>query len=255
MIPNLPKGFLDRPFAHRGLHDAARPENSAAAIKAAADAGYGIEMDLQISSDGRAMVFHDDTLDRMTARSGPVRSVTAKALSETPLLATSETIPTFARILGLVAGRVPLLVEIKDQDGALGPDVGRLEAAVAADLKGYDGPVAVMSFNPHSVAALREAAPETPRGLTTEAFAAKDWPDVPKARLAELAEIPDFDRVGAAFISHDARDLQAAPVTRLRARGVPVLCWTIRSPEAAEKALEIADAITFERYRPTLVCA
>ncbi len=252
MTPKLPRGFLDRHFAHRGLHDALLPENSAAAIEAAVNAGYGIEMDIQMSSDGQAMVFHDAILDRVTDKSGPVHDFTAEELSQTRILGTSETIPTFARILSLVAGRAPLLVELKDQDGTLGPNVGPLETAIARDLKGYDGPVAVMSFNPHSVVALRELAPDTPRGLTTEDFPSADWPDAPLARLEELAQIPDFERSGAAFISHDVRDLHAAPVTRLKAQGVPVLCWTVRSPEAGQEALKIADAVTFEGYNPTI---
>jgi glycerophosphoryl diester phosphodiesterase len=252
MTPRLPKGFLDRPFAHRGLHDAALPENSLAAFKAAVDAGYGIEMDIQMSADGQAMVFHDETLDRLTARKGPVLDLTAAELCQIPLRATPQTIPTLRQVLDLVAGRVPLLIEVKDQDGALGPDIGPLESAVAGDLERYDGPVAVMSFNPHSVMALKGACPDRPRGLITEAFPPEDWPGVPESRLKELAEIPDFERTGAVFISHDARDLAAAPVARLKARGVPVLCWTIKSPEAAANALKIADAITFETFLPPL---
>jgi glycerophosphoryl diester phosphodiesterase len=250
MTPPLPPGFLDRSFAHRGLHGDGLPENSAAAIVAAVEAGYGVEFDLQLSSDGRAMVFHDRTLDRMTDRHGPVLGETSTTLARIALGGTQETIPTLAEVLGLVAGRVPLLIELKGADGTLGPEVGALERAVAKDLAGYDGPVAVMSFNPHSVAALAKALPGRPRGLVTEAFPAHEWPDVPAERREALAHIPDAERVGAAFISHDRMDLDNPAVARLKQAGLRILCWTVRSEAEAAYARRVADAITFEGFRP-----
>ncbi len=249
MIP-LPRAFLDRPLAHRALHDQAkgRPENSLAAIRAAVEEDYGVEVDLQLSRDGEAMVFHDDTLDRLTAATGPIRARTAAELSQITLNDSTETIPTLSDALALIAGRVPLLLEIKDQDGALGPDVGPLEQAVAAAVASYDGPVAAMSFNPHSVAALARHAPDLPRGLVTEPFAGVFWPNVPQPRRAELAEMPDLERVGASFISHQVHDLQSPAVARVKARGLPVLCWTVRSPQEEARAREVADNITFEGY-------
>ncbi|MBV2358951.1 phosphodiesterase [Thalassococcus sp. CAU 1522] len=249
-MPALPPAFLDRPIAHRALHDlaAGRPENSRAAIRAAVAANYGIEIDLQLSSDGEAMVFHDYSLDRMTGETGAVRQRTAQALGAIPLTGGDEGIPTFAEVLDLVGGAVPLLVELKDQDGAMGPSVGPLEQAVARALAGHAGPVALMSFNPHSVAVLADLLPQTPRGLTTDAFTAEGWPTLPAATRDRLRGIPDFDRVGAAFISHDRKNLSAAPVAALKARGVPVLCWTVRSPEQEAEARKIADNVTFEGY-------
>lgn len=250
MTATLPKGFLDRSFAHRGLHGNGTPENSFGAIRAAVEAGYGVEFDLQLTADGRAVVFHDDALERMTDWKGPVRERTAAALGKLPLAGTEEAIPTFGSVLRMVGGRVPLLIELKDQDGALGPDVGALERAVAADLLGYDGPAAVMSFNPHSVAMLADLAPDRPRGLVTEAFPQADWPGVPDDRLAELATVPDAHRVGAAFISHDWRNLGTSAVKRLKSDGLAILCWTVRSEQEAATARRIADAITFEGFRP-----
>ncbi|WP_417742987.1 glycerophosphodiester phosphodiesterase family protein [Salipiger sp.] len=246
----LPANFLDRPIAHRAYHDiaAGRPENSVEAVIAAIEAGYGIEIDLQLSSDGVAVVFHDDELDRLTAETGPLRARSAAALSAIPLRHGSKSIPTFAEVLALVAGQVPLLVEIKDQDGAMGPDVGALEAAAAEALEGYAGPVALMSFNPHSVAALARLAPDIPRGITTCAYRGADAGALPEARLAGLRAIADFERTGACFISHDWRDLTAPRVTELRAAGVPVLCWTVRSPEDEAAARAVAHNITFEGY-------
>lgn len=250
----LPPDFLGPPLAHRAFHDveAGRPENSRAAIRAAIAVGYGIEIDVQRSADGVAMVFHDYLLARLTGRAGAVQHITADELAATRLTGGDEGIPTLAEVLALVAGRVPLLIEIKDQDGAMGPDVGPLERAVAEALATYRGPVAVMSFNPHSVAAFGKAAPNVPRGLTSSAFLSEDWPHLNERRLAALRGMPDIDRIGASFISHDARDLANPRVAEMKAQGMPVLCWTIRSPAAETQAREIADNVTFEGYAAAL---
>lgn len=246
----LPAAFLHRPIAHRAYHNRAegRPENSRAAVRAAVAAGYGIEIDLQPSADGVPMVFHDYDLRRLTGVAGRFRGMTAAALGATPLLGGTEGIPTLAEVLEIVAGKVPLLIELKDQDGAMGADVGPLEAATAQVLAGYAGPVAVMSFNPHAVAAFHAALPQVPVGLTTSAYLAADWPLLPAAVRDHLRAIPDYDRVGASFVSHEAADLAAPRLAALRAQGAAVLCWTIRSPEAEAEARKRAQNITFEGY-------
>ena len=246
----LPDAFLNRPIAHRGLHDktAGRPENSPAAFQAAVDAGYGIELDVQLSADGQAMGFHDYDLGRLTGEKGPLARRSAAELGRIALINGTDTIPTLAQVLALVRGRVPLLIEIKDQDGAVGPNVGPLEAAVAADLAGYAGPVAVMSFNPHAVAAMARLAPKVARGLTVGGPGDSTYHNLAAARIAELTGVAAFDRVGACFISHDRELLGREPVTRLKARGVPILCWTVRSPAQEAEARKVADNITFEGY-------
>jgi glycerophosphoryl diester phosphodiesterase len=251
MTPALPKVFVSLPIAHRGLHDATdkRPENSRAAVRAAIEAGYGIELDLQLSADGEAMVFHDYHLGRLTGETGPLRERSAKELCRIPLLnGDGETIPTLSEILALVDGRVPLLLELKDQDGAMGPDIGALEAATARALEGYGGEMALMSFNPYSVEELGRVAPEFPRGLVTSDYDPGDWP-LPPETCERLREIPDFEPVGATFVSHEATDLTRARVQSLRNRGATVLCWTIRSAEAEAQARQYADNVTFEGYR------
>lgn len=247
---SLPAAFLDRPITHRGLHDRSqgRTENSIASFEAAITHGYGIELDLQLSKDGRAMAFHDYDLGRLTEESGPVAQRMANDLRQIALKDDGGTIPTFAEVLSLVAGRVPLLVELKDQDGAMGPSIGALEEAVAGDLATYSGAVALMSFNPHSVAALARLVPDIPRGLVTSAYTAEDWPTVPRAVRDILREIPDFDRVGATFISHEAADLGRDRVAELKRGGAAILCWTIRSEEQEARARQIADNVTFEGY-------
>jgi len=153
-------------------------------------------------------------------------------------------------VLALVAGRVPLLIEIKDQDGALGRDVGPLERAVAAALVGYDGPLAAMSFNPFSVEAFQAAAPHVAAGLVSDPMQAADWPDVPAPWRDELARLDEADRLGVDFISHNVRDLGAGPVARLKSAGLPVLCWTVRDAQTEAAAYEVADNITFEGFAP-----
>ena len=255
-MPALPAAFLGPPIAHRALHDraAGRPENSVAAVRAAVAAGYGIEIDIQPSADGVPMVFHDYDLQRLTGRSGQVSDLTAADLARTPLLGGDDGVPTLAEVLKIVAGRAALLVEIKDQDGAMGANVGPLERAVAGVLAGYAGPVAVMSFNPHSVAAMARAAPDLPRGLTTcgwdAAEAAEDG--VSPEDCARLRAIPDYDRVGASFISHHHLDLGRPRVADLKAEGAAVLCWTIRSPAEEAAARRVAGNVTFEGYAAAL---
>lgn len=237
------------PLAHRGLHGGEIPENSRAAFMAAIDAGYGIELDLQLASDGEAMVFHDFDLERLTGVAGLIQMQSSDALKNCHLK-NGESIPTLIDILTLVAGRVPLLVEVKDQDGALGPNVGILEKRAAELVNAYDGPLAVMSFNSHAVCALQEHAPSVPRGLITSDFAPKSWPTVPRSRLDELAAIQDYDVCGADFISHRFNTLNIPRVAALKALGAAVICWTIKNPQDEARSRQFADNITFEGYLP-----
>ena len=246
----LPAAFLARPIAHRGYHDRSlgRIENSASAFAAAVHRGYGIELDLQLSSDGMAMVFHDDDLDRLTTQTGPVNARTAAELGALRLKGSVDPVPTLAQVLSLVAGRVPLLIEIKDQSLTMSPTHGALEAATVAALQGYQGPVALMSFNPDCLAHVARLAPHLPRGLTSDQFDPADWAPLSAETCAHLRGLPDYDATGCSFISHRARDLGAARVAELQAAGAVVLCWTIRSSDAEAEARKIAANITFEGY-------
>ncbi|MEL6794424.1 MAG: glycerophosphodiester phosphodiesterase family protein, partial [Pseudomonadota bacterium] len=210
--PPLDPAFLTAPIAHRGLHDRAAGviENSRAAVAAAVEAGYGIEIDLQLSADGEAMVFHDDELTRLTAERGPVRDRTAIELRRIDLDGGDEGIPTLAEILDIVRGAVPLLIEAKDQSLTLTEVDGRLERRAARLLAAYDGPIGLMSFNPHSVVHFRDAAPDTPRGRVTCAFTEKYWSNVAPERRAELARIDDLETLGASFISHQRSQIDGA---------------------------------------------
>jgi glycerophosphoryl diester phosphodiesterase len=245
----LPLAFVRSPIAHRALHDRARRriENSPSAIRAARAAGYGIEIDLQLSADGVAMVFHDEDLGRLTGEAGPLNARSAAELGRIKLTGSDDTIPTFAQVLSLIGGAVPLLVEIKDQTLTMSQTDGRLEQAAARDLESYSGEVALMSFNPHSVAHMAGLCPMRPRGLTTSAYG-EDWAPLSAATCDTLREIPDYDRTLSSFISHEAHDLSRPRVAALKAQGAVILCWTIRSPVAEAEARKIADNITFEGY-------
>ncbi len=246
----LPDSLLSHPIAHRGLHDLdrGRPENSRAAIRAAIVSGYPIEIDLQMSRDKQAMVFHDYDMRRLAGQPGPIQLRSSEDLAQISLVGSDETVPTLPEILELVSGQVPLLIELKDQDGGLGSAVGALEAATAKALEGYSGDVALMSFNPHMVAELARLAPHRPRGLTTCGFKRDDWLAIKQERLEELRNLPDFDRVGASFISHDVDDLRSHQVAKHHEAGCPILCWTVRSAEQEAEARKVADNVTFEGY-------
>ena len=246
----LPPAFLARPIAHRGYHDKTngRVENSPSAFAAAVEAGYGIELDLQLSRDGEAMVFHDDLLDRLTDQSGPVRDRTVADLQAIELKGTQDRIPTFSQVLDQVAGSVPLLIELKDQHGEIGDTDGALEAATLRALDGYEADIALMSFNPHMIGRLNALTKDISLGLISSAWRKLDEPHVPVDTRARLAGIPDFDAVGASFLSHHVDNLDNPRVEQLRSQGVPVLCWTVRSPKQEHQARKVADNITFEGY-------
>jgi glycerophosphoryl diester phosphodiesterase len=246
----LPAAFLQAPIAHRAYHNRAerRPENSRGAIKAAVSAGYGIEIDLQLSADGVAMVFHDERMERLTEATGFLRDYSAAALGQILLRDCDDGIPTLTEVLALISGRVPLLIEIKDQTDTMSETDGRLEAATAAALAKYSGPVAVMSFNPHSIAHMARLAPALARGLTTSLYDPESWAPLAVETCDRLRAIPDYDPTLCSFISHEAADLASPRVAELKAQGAVILCWTIKSAEAEAKARRIAQNITFEQY-------
>jgi len=250
----LPDAFRRVPLAHRGLHDLddARPENSRAAIRAAIAAGYGIEIDLQPSLDGAPMVFHDYHLGRLTPEHGPIRQRDSAELAMIPLAGGVEGIPELSEILDLVAGRVPLLVELKDQQGQMGETDGTLEQVAARALDGYWGPVAVMSFNPSMVARMATLAPNMPRGIVTCDFRAEHWPELLPETRTRLRGIPDYKDCRAQFVSHQCQDLHSPRIAELRTERAMILSWTVRSAAEERAAREVADNITFEEYLPEI---
>ncbi|GLQ35690.1 phosphodiesterase [Amylibacter marinus] len=246
--------FADLPICHRTLHDidAGRPENSWEGLEAAIQAGLPVEIDVQVSADGVAMVFHDYDLVRLTGRQGLVNSLPADELVQIPLLGGQRGIPRLDEFLAHVDGRIPVLIELKDQDGGLQGGESPLEASVCELLRDYTGDVAVMSFNPYMIARCAMLASHVPRGLVTDPFTRADWPDVSKARRTELALVDDYARLDCMFISHNVSDLAAPVVRQLKKAGAHVFCWTVRSAEVEARARRVVDNITFEGYTPEI---
>lgn len=245
----LDPAFLKTPIAHRALHDASKGifENCRSAIIAAIEHGYAIEIDLQLSADGRAMVFHDDTLDRLTNKCGDVANYTAAELSQTKVGSGQDVIEPLEDILHLIDGRVPLLIELKDQSRQLSQTDGRLEQATIDALSLYHGPVAVMSFNPYMIATMAQLSSELPLGLTTGGFMDPSW-GIDAERVAHLSQIADFDPTRYSFVSHFALELAAPCIQTLKEQGAAIFTWTIRSPDAEAVARQTVDNITFEGY-------
>ena len=237
-----PAWLWSRPVAHRGLHDAARPENSLAAFEAAARAGHPIELDVHRTADGHAVVFHDDDLSRMTGRPGRVADATLAELRALPLLGTDERIPSLDDVLALVHGRVPVLVELKAH-----PPYGLLEQAVRDTLRRQPGAYAVQSFDPWSLVWLRRHAPELPRGMLSCDFHDEDLPRHHKLVLRHLLLAP---LVRPSFIGYDWHALPHWAPTALRRLGLPLLAWTVRTTEELSRARGLVDNVIFEYVQP-----
>lgn len=237
-----------RPIAHRGLHDEVHGiiENSASAFAAAMRRGYAIECDLQLSSDGEAMVFHDDRLDRLTRETGPVAAARAKDLRKIPLKGTRDHVATLAELLLQVAGRTPLVIELKSHwDGD-----DRLPHRAVAVLNDYDGSFALMSFDPDMVQAVRDLAPAMPRGIVADRVTDPHWLRLPLAERLSLRNLSHLPRTRPHFLAYDVGGLPS-PASRLfRQAGLPVICWTVRDEATRARALNWCDQITFEGFFP-----
>lgn len=203
------------------------PENSLAAFRAAIAAGLGIECDIRKSSDGRAVVFHDADLERLTGRSGAMGARSVGELTAIGLAGSEESIPTLRDTLDLVAGQVPLLLEIKSDDHR---PVDPLCRAVRRDLDGYAGPAGVMSFDPRVARWFAEREPDTPRGLVVTEQNSRTLASALKRRLAVFSAKPDF-------LALDVRDLPSRLARRQAARGRGLFSWTVRSEAQLETAL------------------
>jgi glycerophosphoryl diester phosphodiesterase len=219
-------------YAHRGLHGGGVVENSPSAFAAAIERGLGLECDVQRSRDGQAMVFHDWTLDRLTAESGAVKARNAAELGRIALSGSADTIPTLPDLLAQVAGRVPLLVEIKSKREVR---YTPLCLAVRRALEGYPGEAAVMSFDPRVVRWFRLHAPHLVRGLVVTEEGQRTLSGRYRRHLALWQAKPEF-------LAYDVRDLPSRFAAAQRARGLPLLTWTVRSEELRDRACRHADA-------------
>jgi len=229
--------LTQNPIAHRGnwAEGPERPENSLAAFDEAASNGYTIELDVQLAGDGQLVVFHDADLERMTGVGGTIAQLTAAELQALRLVGGDETIPTLQEVLDLVDGRVPILVEIKNEG-----EVGVLEDKVAQALLAYEGDVAVQSFNPFSLARFAESAPDIQRGQLSSAFKDAGLPFYQvfllKNMLMNWTSQPDF-------IAYDIQELPSLGTEIQQWRGRPILGWTIESAEQHAASEEYCDGI------------
>ncbi len=248
--PNAPAWLTARPIAHRALHDAARGviENTASAVDAAIARDYAIEVDIQLSADGEAMVFHDDTLERLTQAEGATSALTAAELKAVAMRGTTDRMMTLAELLARVGGRVPLVIELKSHfDGATAV------ALRAADvLAGYGGPAALMSFDPDLVAAVRQLAPHIPRGITMEhRYDDPEWEFLTPQTRHDWGNLLHFARTRPDFIAHYVKELPSTAVDRVRRdHPAPLLTWTVRTEADRAVAARHADQMIFEGFLP-----
>ena len=237
--------FTKVKYAHRGLHNSERAENSMSAFLAAAEAGYGIEMDVRLSRDGKLVVFHDDTLERVCGVKGRVSEYTAYELSKFSLNGTGEGIPLFSDVLAAIDGRVPLLVEIK-QDTA-NNDVSDATCEV---LKKYEGPYLIESFNPIAIKNVRKRLPNVDTGILSQRYFSYPKYRTVKFLILQLL-LHDFISKPS-FIAYDHRHSNIISLILIRTFfKTPMFTWTVRSQEEEDIAYNNGfDAVIFENYIP-----
>ncbi|HTB00975.1 MAG TPA: glycerophosphodiester phosphodiesterase [Bradyrhizobium sp.] len=245
-----PAWLTARPVAHRGLHDRARGiiENMPGAAQAAIAGRFGIECDIQLTADGEAMVHHDDELGRLTEASGALKEKTAAELKAVKFKDTEERMMSLADLCALVAGRVPLVIEMKSHfDGDR-----RLVKRMAEVLASYSGPAVGMSFDPDQVLALREIMPALPRGIVAEStYDAADWPEATPAQRQGMTHLRHAFRTRPHFVAYWVDELPAvAPWIARNLFGLPLLTWTVRTPEQRARSARYTDQMIFEGFVP-----
>ena len=235
-----------RPIAHRGLHDfsTGMVENTASAFAAAIAGGYAIECDLQLTRDGEAVVFHDDHVERLTEGRGMVKDHTAAEMKQLTMRNSTDKVQTLAELLTQVNGQVPLVIELK----SLWDGDARLAQRAIEELKSYSGPHCLMSFDPDAIAAVRRFAPHIIRGIVAERATDSYYNSLPLPKQTELRTFSHLARTRPDFVSFFYEELPWAPITALRASGMPIITRTIRSPQQAVMAMRCSDQITFEGF-------
>ncbi len=248
----LDRDTFIRPIAHRGLHSAKKGivENTLPAFTAAIAKNYGIECDLRPAAGGLPVVFHDETLQRLTTSKGRVADLDAAALKRVKHKVGGAGLATFAEILDSVDGAVPLLVEIKSEwelpERAFLTQIAKLASA-------YRGPIALMSFDPAVMMAIKDLAPKVPRGIVSGTYAGAGWWNrkISKARAAALRDLLESGPVAPDFYAYQVSALPT-PVTRFvrEVLELPLFTWTVRTAKERTAAQNWADAEIFEGSEP-----
>ena len=235
--------LVEIPIAHRGLHDKERPENSLSAFASAIDNGYAIELDVQMLSDGTVVVFHDECLSRLTDNDGYIKFLKKSDLDMLTLKGSKEKIPTFEEALSFIAGRTPILVEIKNPS-----KVGELENKVIELLSNYKGQVAIQSFNPFVLQYFRVHAPNILRGQLASFFKNKKMPFFQKFALKRMLLNKKVSKPD--FISYDAKNLPNRFVAKYKK--LPLLAWTVKSQSEYLEVVKHCDNVIFENFEPKI---
>ncbi len=238
--------LVNQPIAHRGLHDDRLPENSMGAFKNAILHGYAIETDVHLTTDDVVVVFHDDSLKRMTDRRGNIDEMSYGELKDITLIGgDNEKIPTLSELLELTDGKVPLLIEVKDHK-----NIGKLEGIMTEMLRAYKGEFAVQSFNPFIVRWFKKNAPEFIRGQLASYFTSEFGKGL-RARTQRfiLRNCMLNGICGAQFTSYDTSFVGKRRVKQIKKK-MPVLMWTVRSQAHLDKCKGLYDNIIFEGFIP-----
>ncbi|MBX5152339.1 glycerophosphodiester phosphodiesterase [Rhizobium lentis] len=230
----------DVPVAHRGYHDLNKLvwENTLSAFSRAVEAGFAIECDLHYASDGVPIIFHDEDLQRLCNLNGDVRERTSRELGLIAVGGTGDKVPTLSQLLDLVQGKVPLVLELKGREA---DDEGFAESVLEV-LEGYEGKVALMSFDHWLLRDLKALGSPYPLGLTANGKTPEEFETHAKAM-----------EIGLDFISYCYEDLPNAFITGEREKGIPVITWTVRDEEARRRTFASADQMTFEGFDPRAV--
>lgn len=239
-----------RPIAHRGYHDTAegRVENTLSAVQAAVDRGFAIEIDVHLSADGQVFVFHDWTLDRLTRGTGPIAGLSLQDLKSVPFKTTDDRIPSLREVLDAVGGKVPLVIEVKSEHS--GPET-ELVAALARELGGYEGHIAVMSFSPAVVLELKRTAPHLVRGIVADDAEDEEYAALSPAERHALATLAHAGETEPHFVSYWVKLLPNAVSRKVREDWkLPLITWTVRTPEDRLATERHADQMTFEGFDP-----
>lgn len=249
----LDRGAFLKPIAHRGLHNARRGivENTAAAFEAAIAGSHGIECDIRPNANGTPIVFHDETLDRLIDARGRLDQMSVRDLKKLRFRqGDARAMLTLGELFDLVDGREPVFVEVKSEWGPVDPAFIKAVATLAS---AYKGPVALMSFDPTVMIALRERAPTVPRGVVSGKYVGRGWwsRQIPKARAKRLAALLESGPVAPSFYAYDVHALPTPETTYAReVQGLPLLTWTVRTARDRKTAAAHADAMIFEGLQP-----